>query len=160
MAGTVKRSEFRTFLNTGTTVTPIWSLIGAGVTTGAINYNPQTVEEVYIHQDSGTTEIQSYKPSMPVEATAIKGDAAYDFVDTIRKSRKILTNAHAEVVNVWLYEAAVAGAYPAERQSVSIQIDDFGGDGGQAAKINYTINYLGDPVLGTFNPTTLAFVAS
>jgi hypothetical protein len=160
MAGKVKRSQFRTFLNTGTTVSPTWSLIGEGVTTGAITYNPQTVDEVYIHQDSGNTEVESYKPTMAIEATAIKGDAAFDFVDTLRKGRKILDAAHSEIVNVWLYETPVASAYPAERQAVSIQVDDFGGDGGTSAKINFTINYLGDPVAGTFNPTTLAFTAS
>ncbi len=160
MAGKVKRSQFKTFLNTGTVAAPVWSLIGDGVTTGAINYNPQTVEETYIHQDSGNTEVESYKPNMPIEATAIKGDAAFDFVDAIRKARKILSDAHAEIVNVWLYETEVTGAWPAERQTVGIQVDDFGGDGGQAAKINFTINYLGDPVAGTFNPTTSTFTAS
>lgn len=157
---TVKRSQFKTFLNTGTTGTPVWSLIGDGVTTGKIIYNPQTVDEIYIHQDSGNTEVDSYKPTMPIEAVAKKGDAAFDFVDTIRKGRKVLSDAHTEVVNVWLYETEVTGAYPAERQSVSIQVEDFGGDGGGSAKINYTINYRGDSTPGTFNPTTLAFTAS
>lgn len=160
MAGKVKRSEFKTFLNTGTVAVPVWSLLGEGVVTGQIQYNPQTVEEVYIHQDSGVTEVESYKPTMPVEMSAISGDPVFDFVDNLRQSRAVLTAAHAEVVNVWLYEAPVTGAYPAERQSVGIQLDDFGGDGGTTAKINYTLNYLGDPVQGTFNPTTLAFTAT
>lgn len=157
MGTKIKRSQVKTFLNTGTTLVPVWSLIGDGVTTGKINYNPQTVEEVYIHQDSGNTEVESYKPTMPVEATAVKGDAAFDFVDDIRKNRSVLSDAHAEIVNVWLYETAVGGAYPAEKQDVSIQIDDFGGDGGASAKINYTLNYLGDPVAGTFAPDTGTF---
>lgn len=156
----VKRSEFKTFLNTGTILVPVWSLLGEGITTGAINYNPQTAEEVYIHQDSGTTSIESYKPTFPVEATAIAGDAAFDYVDDLRKSRAVLGDAETEIVNVWLYETPTSGAYPAEKQDVSIQIDSFGGDGGVATKINFTINFLGDPVAGTFNPTTLAFVAT
>lgn len=160
MGTTVKRSQFKTFLNTGTPGTPVWSLIGDGVTAGAIQYNPQTTEEVYIHQDSGSVLIESYKPNLPVEGTAIKGDAAFDFVDNLRKNRAVLSAAASEVVNVWLYETPTGGAYPAERQAVSIQIDDFGGDGGKAAKINYTINFLGDPVKGTFNPTTSTFTAT
>lgn len=156
----VKRSEFRTFLNTGTTATPVWSLLGDGITSAAINYNPQTTEEVYIHQDSGTTEIESYRPTMPVEAKAVSGDDAFDYIDNLRKSRAVLDDAKSEIVNVWLYEAAVSGAYPAERQPVSVQIDDFGGEGGQTAVINFTINYLGDPTPGTFNPTTGTFTAT
>lgn len=156
----VKRSEFRTFLNTGTLVTPVWSLIGEGVTSAVINYNPQTTEEVYIHEDSGSVVIEAYKPQMPIEATAINGNADFEFIDALRKARAVLSAAETEIINVWMYETPTTGAYPAEKQSVSIQIDDFGGDGGTAAKINYTINYLGDPVAGTFNPTTLTWMAS
>lgn len=160
MAGKVKRSQVKTFLNTGTVQTPVWSLIGDGVVSGVINYNPQTSDLVYIHQDSGVTEIESYKPNMPVEATAIDGDPVFEFIDNLRKNRAVLDAARAEIANVWLYETPTSGQYPAERQTVNIQIDDFGGEGGQAAKINYTINYCGDPVKGTFNPTTLAFTAN
>ncbi|MFM8321001.1 MAG: phage tail tube protein [Chloroflexota bacterium] len=157
---TVKRSQFKTFLNTGTTQTPIWSLIGDGVTSAVIQYNPQTTEEVYIHQDSGSVEIDAYKPTMPIEAKALNGDAVFEFVDALRKARAVGSAAYAEVVNVWLYETPTTGAYPAEKQSVSIQVEDFGGEGGQPAKINFTINFRGDPTAGTFNPTTLAFTAS
>jgi hypothetical protein len=59
-----------------------------------------------------------------------------------------------------MYETPTTGAYPAEKQNVSIQMEDFGGEGGEAAKINFTINFQGDPILGTFNPTTKAFVAA
>jgi hypothetical protein len=156
-SSTVKRSAFKTFMNTGTTETPVWSLLGDGVTSGAINYNPQTLEETYIHQDNGSTEVESYKPTLPIEATAKAGDPVFDFVDALRQSRAVLDAARAEIVNVWLYETPTAGEYPAEKQTVSIQIDDFGGDGGSNAKINYTINFIGDPTLGTFNPTTSTF---
>jgi hypothetical protein len=56
-----------------------------------------------------------------------------------------------------MYETPAIGEYPAEKQAVSVQIEDFGGDGGASVKINYTINFIGDPVPGTFNPTTLIF---
>lgn len=157
---TVKRSQFKTFLNTGTTETPAWKLVGDGITTAAINYNPQTSEEIYIHEDSGTTELESYKPTMPMEATAKAGDSVFDYVDGLRQTRAVLGAAKAEIVNVWLYETPTSGAYPAEKQNVSVQIDSFGGDGGQSAKINYTLNFLGDPTYGTFDPETLAFVAT
>jgi len=160
MGTKVKRSQFRTFLNTGTPSEPVWSLIGDGVTSAAIQYNPQTSEEIYIHEDSGSTIVEAYKPNMPIEAAAINGDAVFEYIDALRKARAVLSAAETEIVNVWLYETPTSGAYPAEKQAVSIQIDDFGGEGGVAAKINFTINYKGDPVLGTFNPTTLAFTAS
>jgi hypothetical protein len=157
---TVKRSEFATYLNIGTIAVPDWALLGDGITAASINYNPQTSEETYIHQDTGTTEIESYKPTMPIEATCKDGDDAWEYLDTMRKARAVLDDAVTEIVNVWLYETPTTGAYPAEKQGVSIQFDEFGGDGGASNKMSFTINYQGDPVVGTFNPTTLAWTAS
>ena len=79
----VKRSLFRSFLNTGTLGSPTWSLIGDGVTTAMINYNPQTVEETYIVDDSASISVDSYAPNFPVEMTAISGDAVFDFIDAL-----------------------------------------------------------------------------
>ena len=72
----------------------------------------------------------------------------------------VLDDAETDIVNVWAYEAGGPTAYPAEKQNVSIQIDEFGGDGGSSVKINYTINFIGDPVPGTFNANTSAFTPS
>jgi hypothetical protein len=148
----IKRSQFRSFLNTGTVPSPTWSLIGDGVTSGVIAYNPKTSEETYIHEDSASISVESYAPNMPLESTAIAGDAVYEFIDALRKSRAVLALAEAEAANVWLYKTAIGGFYPAERQAVSLQVDEFGGDGGAAAKMKYTVNFLGNPVLGRYNP--------
>jgi hypothetical protein len=204
--GKIKRSQLAMFLNTGTKQAPAWSLIGEGVTEQTINYNPQTSDETYIHQDSGTTDVESYKPTIPTPMTAIKGDAVFDHVDEIRRKRKVLGDARGEVLIVYLYDTAgdsytltltepgdwatkytdyytkagnvyspvtggtapawagdtyykkTAGtSYPAERNDCSIQVDDFGGPGGESAKLNFTINLIGDPVVGTFDPTTKTF---
>jgi len=159
-SSTVKRSAFATYLNTGTTQSPTWSLLGDGITAASIAYNPQTLEETYIHQDSGTTEVESYRPNLPIEASCKNGDAVFEFVDAIRKARGVLTAARSQIVNVWLYETPAGGLYPCEKQDVSIQIDSFGGDGGATTKINYTINFVGDPIVdGTFNPATSTWAA-
>jgi len=154
----VKRSQFKSFLNTGTLVSPTWSLIGDGVTTAVINYNPQTVEETYIINDTASISVDSYAPNFPVEMTAISGDAVFAYVDTLRKGRSTLATAETEIVNVWMYRTPALGYYLAEKQAVSIHVDDFGGDGGAATKLNYTVNFVGDPVKGYFNPATLDFV--
>ncbi len=157
---TVKRSEFATYLNTGTIAVPDWALLGDGITSASISYNPQTSEEIYIHEDSGTTQVESYKPTMPIEAICKDGDDAWEYLDTMRKARAVLSDAVTEIVNVWLYETPTTGKYPAEKQGCSIQFDEFGGDGGVSNKMSFTINYQGDPVVGFFNPTTLAWTLS
>lgn len=156
----IKRSQIACFLNTGTSETPVWSLIGEGVTEQTIAYNPQTSETVYINQDSGNVDVESYKPTIPTPMIAISGDEVFDFVDELRKSRAVLSDAESEVCIVYLYETPTTGAYPAEKNACSIQIDDFGGPGGESAKINFTLNLNGNPTVGTFNPTTKAFTAA
>lgn len=160
MGGKIQRSKIAMFLNTGTSASPTWSLIGEGVTEQTINYNPQTSEEVYIHQNSGTTDVESYKVTIPTPMTAVQGDAVFEFVDGIRKARKVLADARSEICIVYLYETPETGAYPAEKNTCSIQIDDFGGTGGESAKLNFTLNLIGDPIIGTFNPTTKTFTAN
>jgi len=156
----VKRSQFATYINTGTPLAPVWALLGEGIVSGAINYNPQTSQETYIHQDSGTTDVESYTPTMPIDATLITDDDALAYLDGLRQARAVLSAAVTEIVNVWLYETPTAGAYPAERQQVSIQFDTFGGDGGAKSQMSFTINYQGDPVAGTFDPSTSTFTPS
>ena len=75
----------------------------------------------------------------------------------MRKTRAVLGDAETTIVNVWAYETGGPSAFPAEQQAVSIQIDDFGGEGGQATKINFTINFIGDAVAGTFNSSGNTF---
>jgi Cadherin-like beta sandwich domain len=153
----IKRSLVKTFLNTGSIVSPTWSLISAGVPTGTINMNPKTNEETYIGDDLATITVESYAPTMPIESSAVAADEAFEWLDEVRKSRNLLGDAETEVVNVWLYETTALGYYYAEKQDVSIQVDAYGGDAGVPLKLNYTINYLGDAVSGGFNPTTLDF---
>ena len=46
-------------------------------------------------------------------------------------------------------QAQTGDKYAAEKQRVSIQIDDFGGDGGAPLSINYTVNFVGASTAGT-----------
>jgi hypothetical protein len=156
----IKRSLVKTFLNTGTPGAPVWVLIGDGVVSGKINYNPKTLEETYISEDSASISIDSYAPNLPIEMTAKTTDAAFAYIEALRVNRSVLSGAETEIVNVWLYKTPANGYYYAEKQAVSIQVDDFGGDGGAAAKINYTINFLGDPTLGIFKPAATATFAA
>ena len=159
MTTKIKRSEVQTFIDTVPS-TEVYELIGDGVKTGVINYNPKTSEETYVHEDSATIAVEGYAPTLPVEATAKSGDPAFEYLDGLRIARAILDAAETTIVNVWMYEAGGPTAYPAEQQAVSIQIDSFGGEGGESAKLNYTINYIGDPVPGTYNASTDAFTAT
>lgn len=161
MAGKIKRSLFALFLNTapGTAETATYALMGKGITSQKVDYNPETSTETYVSDDSATTDVESYAPSVSTQQTAIVGDPVFDFVDGLRNDRAVLEAAQTDLVMVNLYGTATVEAYPAEKNTVSIQVDDFGGDGGKSVEINYTVNMIGNPVKGTFNPTTKAFTA-
>jgi len=131
--------------------------MGPGITDQTIAYNPQTEEETYIHEDSGVTELLSYRPTIPTPQTAIAGDPVFDFVDELRQKRAVMGDSKTEIVMVYKYESGSSGAYPAEKQAVGVQIDDFGGEGGGSLTINYTLNFEGDPVNGSFDPSTKSF---
>ena len=160
MTVTVKRSLIASFLNTGTYNSPTWSIIGPGVTTGKIAYNPKTLQEIYINEDTGHTLVESYMPNMPIEATVISDDPVFLYVDTLRRGRSVLDGAVVDIVNVWKYMTPALGYYAAERQAAELQAEEFGGPGGEVAKIKVTINYSGAQIPGAFNPTTLAFTAA
>ena len=145
----VKRSEFAAFLNTAKSGAESWARFGKGITSQTISYNPETTQETYIDEDSGSTTLDSYAPTMDGAQTAYAGDAVFDFVDSLRKSRAVGADAETDVLLVYLYDAQADNKYAAEKQRVSIQIDDFGGDGGAPLSINYTVNFVGESTAGT-----------
>jgi hypothetical protein len=163
MTTKIKRSQFKTFLNTTPAASPgseTYFLVADGVVDASIDYGPKTTEETYIDEDSATISLDSYAPKMAITATAKKGDPVFEFIDNLRVNRSILGDAETTVVNVWLYETPAGTAYPAEQQAASIQIDKFGGKGGDATQIDYTINYLGDAVDGDFDTADSSFTAT
>jgi len=152
----VKRSEFATYMDV-TPSTEVYKLVGVGVVSAEISYNPNVVSETFIHENNANSEVEGYAPTMPLEAVCVNGDDIFEFIDELRKTRAILDDAHTSIVNVWLYETPAGTVYPAEQQDVTISIDSFGGDGGAATRINYTIHYRGDPVDGDFDTSDSSF---
>jgi hypothetical protein len=154
----VKRSEFALFLDTTPASTPTWSRVGAGFTTGTLNYNPEVTTETYIHEDTSTTTLERYAPSMALEGQCINTDAIFEFIDTLRKARAVGSAAETDALLVYLYETPVStDQYPAELQPVTIQIDSFGGDGGVINRINFTISFRGAATTGLYDVSTNGF---
>jgi len=153
----VKRSLFATYINTGSYASPTYVLLGEGITNAGIAYNPKTLEETYIHEDSAHIEVESYAPSMDLEMTIDDADAAFTYLDGIRKVRGILADAESDIVNVWMYETPSGDSYPAERQKVSVSFNEFGGEGGTATKMSLVLSYRGDLIDGDFDVVLKTF---
>lgn len=156
MMAKIPRSEVLTYIDT-VPATAVYELIGAGVVDALISMNPVISDEHFIHLDSASKAVEGYGPNMSVEATADNGDAVFEYLDALRKSQAILEDAETTIVNVWNYESGGPTAAPAEKVSVCIAIDSFGGPGGKGTKINYTIHYIGEVTTGTFNISSKSF---
>lgn len=156
-----KRSTLVTFINTTPTSTATYYIIGDGVSELEISYNPQTNTEQFINQDSATTNTTGYQGNISITQQVKKGEPVYEFINSLRKSRAILSDAYTDIIHVDKLDNVITGTtYPAEKQAVSIQIDTFGSASTDPRTIGYTINYLGDPESVEFDIVTKAIVVT
>lgn len=155
----IKRSKIAEFLNTGTKESPVWSRIGKGVAENTISYNATVVSETFIHEDTASNSVDSYAPQIPVTQYAYKGEPVFDYVDGLRKNRATGTECETELLIVYVYDVDEQSKYAAEKNACAIQVDSFGGAGGERASIGYNILFNGDPVLGkaTITGGTVSF---
>ena len=149
--GKVKRSAFASFMDVGGKNTPEWKRFGKGITSQTISYNASTNSEQYIDEDSATTTVDSYAPTMDGAMTAYEGEPIFTFVDGLRKARAVGADAETDILLVYVYDKTESGAgenkvtnYAAEKQHVCISIDDYGGEAGGGLPINFTVNFMGD----------------
>lgn len=157
-----KRSLLVTYLKTGSTGTIAdWSLIGPGFTTNTTSYGPDSDDLQYINEDTATTTLKRYKPTMSLEGviemtesgTTSKTytlDPVFAYINDLRRSRSI--SNETEILMVELYTGTldtinnVWEGCKAQRQKVNIQIEEFGGDAGETISYSATVNFNGDPI--------------
>ena len=149
-----KRSAFATFMNTATGSTETWKRFGKGVTSQTVSYNPTSNSEQYIDEDSATTTVDSYAPTMDGAMTTYKGEPIFEFVDKLRRGRAVGSAAETDILMVYMYAPGTgSNTYEAEKQHVCIQVDDFGGEAGGSLPLNFTVNFMGDATPGTVTIT-------
>ena len=149
----IKRSLFATFINTAPgSESPVWSRMGKGITSQNISYNPNVTTETFINEDSATSSVDSYAPSLDGSQTCYKGEPVFEYIDGLRQSRAVGSALETEVLFVYLYSGA-EGAFKAEKNKCVIQLGEYGGDGGGNVTMTYTVGLNGDPVVGTASVT-------
>ena len=151
----IKRPLIAHFLDTAKSTTyesATWARIGVNVTDMSIDYGAQTETEQDIVSSSATTDVTGYQPTSAVSQQCTKGDEIFEFITELRISRAILSDCHTWMLNVDLWDSSGEDSnktYAAEVQEVSIQVDTYGGAGGETPVQDFTINFIGDPVKGT-----------
>lgn len=149
------RTDLAEFLNVtpyvGESSTYSWKLLGAGVTDKSTDYNAKVSDEHWIINKNANKDVDSYALSSGVEQTCYKGDGVFDFIDDIKYSLKTGSNAVTQYLEVFKYRVDATEdvpTYDARLWDVAISIESDGGAGGEGIKINYKINYKGDPKFG------------
>lgn len=143
----IKRSEFATFLNTGSD-TEVWSRVGKGVTSQTVAYNPQTVTQTFIDEDNATTNVNSYQKALETPMICYKGEPVFEYVDGLRKANALGSELETDVMLVNIYDGDATGGYSAEKSKAIIVIGEFGGDGGSDVQLSFTIQINGNATLG------------
>lgn len=151
----IKRSQFLTYLNTGTSTTPIWSILGVGITDYGIDFNPQVDTEKWIIEDNARNDHSSNQKQSSVTQKCYKGDPVFEFVNAGRDQ----LNYKAQVLDIDRWNGT-GSSYPAKMSDVIITVTSYMGED---AEIEYDIYYDGDATEGTvtftgstptFTPTT------
>ena len=103
--------------------------------------------------------ISGYEKTAAVEPYyAQSGSALFNRLQEIIDGDLVLDELKADVVDVKLWDENEAGAYPAVKETVYLEVTSYGGDT-TGYQIPFTLHYTGEKVKGTFNVTTKTFTA-
>ncbi|MEG1752983.1 MAG: hypothetical protein RR234_03640 [Christensenella sp.] len=156
----IKRKDKAEFLNVSkTAATPEWALCGIGFTALTETPSAQTSSKRYINQTSARQSVKGYEWSAPFEADQIKDEKALAFIVDIARNQLTGSDAETQLLQVDL-DCPVSGAantFSARMRTVAIAVSEFPDNDGE---LGVTGDFLGvsDPVVGTYNATTKAFV--
>ena len=104
--------------------------------------------------------ISGYEKTAAVEPFyANQGSQLFQRLQEIIAGDLTLDDLKADMVDVKLWDADEAGAYPAVKETVFIEVTSYGGDT-TGYQIPFTIHYTGEKVKGTFNVSTRNFTAA
>jgi len=153
----VRRYRIADYLNVGTSDSPEYVLMGTGFT--SLNEQPgaQTESVQYVNEVSATSSVESYQTAFPFEAEHVIDEKAVDALYTVARNHYVGSDAEFEYVRVELWNSVKDGgtSYEARKFIVAAEVSDYQGTAKQTLSGN--LNAVGDPVLGTFDTSTLAF---
>lgn len=121
--GIVKKHLIALYLNAGTPGTPDWFRIKKS-TALDLALNPETKEYDYIVDESPTTELDKYKPSINQALTMYKGEPDYEYVFNKFYNLAAGEDAKTEALIVYMQESAGASTYKAWKTDAIISIND------------------------------------
>lgn len=102
-------------------------------------------------------DVSSYEPSMSVDPhKADDGTETFKWLKKIVDDKMTLDDLRTHVVDIDMYASVTAGAYPAIKRGVIVEVKSIGGNT-EGLQIPYDLHYTMQDEKGTFNPTTKKF---
>lgn len=156
----ISRYDIADYLNTGTTLLPVWSLLGAGVNTLDENPNAQIDTKIYISDKTSSSTIKSYQTQFPYDADLVKDEAAVMKLYGVGRNHLTGVDAETDYVRVDLYDPCFEGStqfFKARKFRVCIEVSGAAGAGGESIVSTGNLNCVGDPIEGYFDTVTKTF---
>ena len=155
----IKRSSVIHLLNTGTTSSPTWNLINEGVTELTENFNPDTDSLQYVAEDSATTVVKRYAPSISLTAVIVNGDPVNEWIRTQINTLPLGENADTQYIRFCVLDKISTGSttpneYTAYMRNAVISVDSIGGEAGDNVNTTVNLNGKGDQIKGKVTVTT------
>nr|DAJ52451.1 MAG TPA: hypothetical protein [Caudoviricetes sp.] len=162
VTGKIARKYMAHFLDAGSLcggLTPKYERLGKDLEEYNIELNPDTETSKNI---LGETSFKHNGYEATSEADPFYAETDSDLFKALQKivdERLTDDNLKTNAVEVHLWTEETSGAYEAYQQECYVVPNSYGGDT-SGYQIPFTVNYVGERVKGTFNPTTKAFTAA
>ena len=140
----VTREQVGSYLNVGTKQAPSFKIIGVGVTSYGIAYNPQINTEKWIINKNATSSLDSYQMQGDISQKCYKGDPIFDYINGLRRSGAIGSAVETEILDVDYFDDNKA-----TKNACTIAITNYMSE---EAVIEYSIYYNGDAEIGIATP--------
>lgn len=141
-----------------------YELMGTGFT--QLNESPsaQTESTTYINEVTASTDITGYETEFSYESDLIPSQKAVLALWKVGRDHLTGEDAQFQYVRVDLYNpigevTPEKAEYKARLFTVSDEVSDFEGDGGEKIAISGTLHAMGDPIQGKFDVVAKEFTA-
>jgi len=152
------RSEWGSWMNTGTAASPVWSRIGEGFTDFELSYSPNEYSAHYVHEKTERKTLTGYAPEFSFSCDVFTQDPVIREIMKVTDDELIGTDSVREIVSANMYDPLdnEPDTYPAFKRAWSI-IPGSKGSGVDALNLSGTFSAFGDSIRGTFNTKTKTF---
>lgn len=125
-------------------------LLGEGISSLTEEFNAEEETQQWINEESGTTDIKSYTPSIDVERQNVDQDDSdlSDWFDEMIDTLPTGKSAATSYIRVRLVGSGPT--YPAILQPCVVTVGSTGGDAGGNVTDTITLGSRGDKIKGTF----------